>query len=269
MNWFQLNAHLLLAIDVNFQKSWLSWKSYLLLAINKYSQKIQVEYSPLIGNQKIFSKKWDSNSEFKLNVHLLLAIPPARKSSSESSRSAGGEKLDQKAKLKFQTLPGVLKSNILQSGLKAWISKKALFVNDVNVGKFEEAIFCEFWRFPGATEKIKMVNFESLPGVTSPGWAGLSPCSSRHSLCLAIISNRVKKPLKNLVKNLRRMDFATWLTDVSKKSPCYLSRMDFAVKGRPGRSILSSQGNHWRNMHSTQWGIWVVNQCFFVVVSLK
>ena len=80
--------------------------------------------------------------------------------------------------------------------------RKQLFVNDVNIGKFEEAIFCEFWRFPGATEKIKMVNFESLPGVTSPGWAGLSPCSSRHSLCLAINSN--------WVKNLPKICWKTW-----------------------------------------------------------
>ena len=42
----------------------------------------------------------------------------------------------------------------------------------------------------------------------------------------------------------------------------YLSRIDFADKGLPGLSILSSQGNHWRKIHSTQWGIWEVTQCF-------
>ena len=90
-----------------------------------------------------------------------------------------------------------------------------------------------FWKLP-------------LPGVTSPGWAGLSPWSSCHNLCLG---KNVKSVFAGTFKNL--------------------SRIDFAVKGRPGRSILRSQGNHWRKIHSTQWGIWEEAQCLHVILQIS
>ena len=88
--------------------------------------------------------------------------------------------------------------------------------------------------------------FYSLPGVTSPGWAGLSPWSSCHNLCLG---KNVKSVFAGTFKNL--------------------SRIDFAVKGRPGRSILRSQGNHWRKIHSTQWGIWEEAQCLHAILQIS
>ena len=91
------------------------------------------------------------------DVHLLLAMPPARKSSSESNRSGRGGELEREEFENQYGFSGILHLPPLKKEDK--LTKTCL-------------------------SKIFSCGVSNSPGVTSPELFGLSPLSSCHNLCL-------------------------------------------------------------------------------------
>ena len=87
--------------------------------------------------------------------------------------------------------------------------------------------------------KFKYVTIEIGTTNIENGLVHMFQCSSCHNICQE----------KFLIFFFSKISF-----DISLGIN-NLSMIDLAESGLPGRSILSSQGSHWRKINSTQWGI--------------